>query len=338
MILPKDKLDDWLAALKKYALFAPTESNGVTQFTPINDPTEMLLEHNSLRPPKEILFPQTETMFKFTYGEKKEITPPAINNEKRIIFGIRPCDARSFSILDHVFDGDYKDEYYLRRRENTALIGLACTASDININCFCTSVDGTPGSRDDVDILLTDLGDKYYVDAVTEKGKALINESSSLFTQSTDADASKKQEIDAGAKQAIKRKIDVNGIPEKLETMFESDFWKEISMKCLGCGTCTYLCPTCHCFDIQDETAGDKGKRIRIWDTCMSSEYTLHASGYNPRPGRLNRMRNRIFHKYKYYPENFGVIACVGCGRCVDNCSVNVDIIDTVVRIQEGDK
>ena len=334
MILPKDKLNDWLNALKKYALFAPTKSDDVILFTSINNPNDIALEHNSLRPPKEILFPQTETMFKFTSGKNMEISAPDIDMEKRIIFGIRPCDARSFSILDHVFNGEYKDEYYLERRENTILIGLACTMPDIN--CFCTSLDGAPGSKDDVDILLTDLGDRYYVDVVTEKGKALVDESGSLFGPSADDDENKKQELIKSAEEKIKRSIDVNGIPEKLETMFESDFWKKISMKCLGCGVCTYLCPTCHCFDVQDETKGEEGRRVRIWDTCMSPEYTSHASGYNPRPGRMNRIRNRVYHKYKYYPENFEVIACVGCGRCIDACPVNIDIISIISSVKEG--
>ena len=331
MIISKDKLNDWLVALKKYALFAPTESNGVILYTKLNDPNEIVLERNSLRPPKEVLYPQTEKMFEFSSGKKREISTPELDGEKKIIFGIRPCDARSFSVLDHVFNGEYKDVYYLSKRKNTALIGLACTTPDIN--CFCTSLDGGPGSKDDVDILLTDIGDKYYVDVLTEKGKALVDENSSLFVPDGEGDSNKKQEAHTCAEAKVKRNVDVNGIPEKLGTMFESDFWKKISMKCLGCGVCTYLCPTCYCFDVQDEIQGGHGRRARIWDTCMSSEYTVHTSGHNPRPARMNRLRNRVYHKFKYYHDNFGVHLCVGCGRCVDECPVNVDIIDIVSEI-----
>ena len=331
MIISKDKLNDWLVALKKNALFAPTESNGVTQYAKINDPSEIVLDHNSLRPPKEILYPQTEKMFEFTSGKKREICASELDGEKRIIFGIRPCDARSFSVLDHVFNGEYKDSYYLSKRKNTALIGLACSTPDMN--CFCTSLDGGPGSKDDVDILLTDIGDTYYVDVLTEKGKALVDENSSLFVADGDGDSGKKQEAHTCAEAKVKRNVDVKGIPEKLGMMFESDFWKNISMKCLGCGVCTYLCPTCYCFDVQDEIQGEHGRRARIWDTCMSSEYTVHTSGHNPRPARMNRLRNRVYHKFKYYHDNFGVHLCVGCGRCVDECPVNVDIIDIVSEI-----
>ena len=232
MIISKDKLKEWLITLKKYGLFAPIESNGVTLFSPLRDPNDIVLDHNSMRPPKELLFPQTETMFTFAAGKEKSISPPGTDEEKRVIFGIKPCDARGFSVLDHNFDGDeYKDEYYLAKRKNTVLIGVACNTPETN--CFCTSLNSGPGSKNDVDILLTDLGDRYFVDVVTERGRALIDESSSLFTPATDDDTKKKQETHTRAEESIKRNIDVNGIPEKLGTMFENDFWKKVSMKCL---------------------------------------------------------------------------------------------------------
>jgi ferredoxin len=197
-------------------------------------------------------------------------------------------------------------------------------------------LDGGPGSSDDVDVLMTDLGDGYYVEGVTDKGKSLIEESEGLLKKATGEDSGKKEEVIDLAEDKIKRSFDVEGVSGKLDDLYENAYWKEIARKCLGCGTCTYLCPTCHCFDIQDEVGGKGGRRIRIWDTCMASEYTLHASGYNPRPGRMNRIRNRVYHKYKYYPENFDEIACVGCGRCINECSVNMDIIDIISQIKEG--
>ena len=130
----------------------------------------------------------------------------------------------------------------------------------------------------------------------------------------------------------ITRQQKTKGVAEKLDTVFENPFWNKVAAKCVGCGTCTYLCPTCHCFDMQDESTLTKGARVRVWDTCMNPEYTLQASGYNPRPGRTNRVRNRIYHKYAYYPKNFDTIACVGCGRCIDMCPVNIDIIDVVAK------
>ncbi len=130
------------------------------------------------------------------------------------------------------------------------------------------------------------------------------------------------------AEASMSPKIETDGLKKKLDSVFDDPVWQQLTEKCISCGICTYLCPTCHCFDIQDEVRGRKGRRIRVWDSCSNPEYTLHGSGYNPRPGRKNRMRNRILHKYQYYPDNFGVIACVGCGRCASNCPVGLSIVE----------
>jgi ferredoxin len=312
---------------EKYKVYAPVEQNGTILFKQIKKSSEISF-CNSIVPPKALLFPQTETLFKFTLG-KGEIEVVESKDEKVIIFGIRPCDARAFTILDYVFKDDYEDPYYLKKRKNTILIGLSCTQP--TFNCFCTSFDDGPTSSKHVDILLTEIGGRYYVDIESEKGKQL----SKHFKPASKEESKKREEVERGAINTISRHQKTNGIVERLDKIFEDQFWERVAMKCIGCGICTYLCPTCHCFDIQDEATLSEGARIRVWDTCMNPEYTLQASGYNPRPARMNRVRNRIYHKYNYYPKNFGVIACVGCGRCIDNCPVNIDVIDVVARAME---
>ncbi|UCF12521.1 MAG: 4Fe-4S dicluster domain-containing protein [Thermoplasmatales archaeon] len=334
MILLKDDLSKFITELlKKNKVFAPIQSDDTILFDQITRPSEMNLDFcKSEIPPKNLLFHQTETLFKFTPGTKAKIESVDVD-EKKVIFGIRPCDAKSIAILDHAFKGDYEDPYFLSRRDNTALVGLSCNKPEIN--CFCTSFDDSPASSKYVDILLTDIGDKYYVEMNNEKGKQLTEGMSNLFKHAKESDAKKKKEVEKKAVDMISRHQKTNGIVEKLDKIFENPFWKEVAFKCVGCGTCTYLCPTCHCFDIQDESTLTKGARVRVWDTCMNPEYTLQASGYNPRPARTNRVKNRIYHKYNYYPKNFDVIACVGCGRCIDLCPVNIDIIDVVTRAGE---
>jgi ferredoxin len=262
---------------------------------------------------------------------KGKIQSPDIDNGKNAVFGIRPCDAKSFAIIDPVFKEDFEDPFYASKRENILRIGLSCTQPCQN--CFCTSFNDSPASSKHVDLLLTDIGDNYFVEVHTEKGKQVVK--SKLFTSANKSDETKKKDVEKKAKDAITRFQKTEGIAGKLDKIFEHPFWKEVADKCLRCGTCTYLCPTCHCFDIQDEATMTKGARVRVWDTCMIPEYTLQASGYNPRPTRMNRMRNRVYHKYNYYPKNLDVIACVGCGRCIDNCPVNIDIIDVVTRAGE---
>ena len=333
-ILSKQDLPKFVTELiGKYKVFAPVDVNDTTVFKEVKNAKEINMKYNNTKvPPKNILFCQTETLFKFTPGTKAKIESVDID-EKKVIFGIRPCDAKSIAILDHAFKGDYEDPYFLNRRKNTALVGLSCT--EPALNCFCTSFDDTPASSKYVDILLTDIGDKYYVEVISDKGKQLTKGLSTLFKPAKENDTKKKKEVEKKAINMISRQQKTNGIVEKLDKIFENPFWKEVAFKCVGCGACTYLCPTCHCFDIQDESTLTKGARVRVWDTCMNPEYTLQASGYNPRPARTNRVRNRIYHKYNYYPKNFDVIACVGCGRCIDLCPVNIDIIDVVTRAGE---
>ncbi len=334
MIISKSDLSKFVTEIiKKNNVFAPVKSDDTILFGQITKPSEMNLDFcNSHVPPKKLLFHQTETMFKFTPGKKAKIEPINID-EKKVVFGIRPCDAKSLTILDHAFKGEYEDPYFLNRRKNTVLIGLSC--NEPALNCFCTSFDDSPASSKYVDILLTDIGDKYYVEVNSDKGKQLIKDISKVFKSATENDTKKKKEVEKKTIDMILRHQKTEGIVEKLDKIFENPYWKEIAFKCIGCGTCTYLCPTCHCFDIQDESMLTKGARIRVWDTCMNPEYTLQASGYNPRPARTNRVRNRVYHKYNYYPKNFDVIACVGCGRCIDLCPVNIDIIDVVTRAGE---
>jgi ferredoxin len=334
MILSKTNLHKFIDELiKKNKVFAPIKNNETIIFNQIKKASEINLDYcNSEVPPKALLFQQTETLFKFTPGTKAKIEPVDID-ENNVIFGIRPCDAKSIAILDHAFQGDYEDPYFLKRRKNTVLVGLSCNKPELN--CFCTSFDDSPASSKYVDVLLTDIGDKYFVEIKSDKGKQLTKTTASLLKPATENDSKNKKEFEKKAIDMISRYQKTEGIAEKLDKIFENPFWKDIAFKCVGCGTCTYLCPTCHCFDIQDETTLTKGARVRVWDTCMNPEYTLQASGYNPRPARTNRVRNRVYHKYNYYPKNFDVIACVGCGRCIDLCPVNIDIIDVVTRAGE---
>lgn len=333
-ILSEEKRGEFLERLRKYRLYAQIEAEGVILYEPATDPEKVVWGlRSATRPPKEALFPQTETLFKFWQSARRTEIVSGEEDGELVIFGLSPCEAKAFQILDCVFEGEYQDPYYLKKRERTTLVGLAC--NEPGGNCFCTSLDGGPSDKTGLDVLLTDLGDGYYVEVITEKGEKLVDESLDLLAPAEAADGERKERVAEEAERRIKRSIDLSGVPEELASVFEDGLWDRITMKCLGCGICTYLCPTCHCFDIQDEMMATQSRRARVWDSCMFEEYTLQASGVNPRPTRKARFRNRVYHKYKYFVDNFGVIACVGCGRCIDHCPVNMDIIDVLSEVKE---
>jgi len=318
--------------LKTCQVFAPVEREGILGFEPLSDSAEAILDaHNTRQAPKEVFFPRSETLFTYQEGKITPVPPP---EEVRVVLGIRPCDARSAILLDKVFDGaDYQDPYYVNRRRNTVLIGFAC--SDPLSTCFCTVVGGGPFSVDGLDLLWTDLGERYLVEAITERGEALIADHPH-FHPATQEDTDERATIAARASQMVSGP-NVQGIRERLDDIYDDPFWDELHQKCLGCGVCSYLCPTCHCFDIVDEGTDTRGRRVRNWDTCQFALFTHHASGHNPRHSGKERMRQRVMHKFNYFVENFGEIACVGCGRCVRECPVNMDIRAVIEAIRQAE-
>lgn len=335
MLLKKENWAGFTQALAGggRTVWAPAEQGGVTRFAPVAQGAAPDLEYaNSTVPPKANFFPQTETLYRFTLG-KNAVDVPVLEGAA-VILGLRPCDARAAALVEKLFRWDVDDPYYVQRRELITVAGLACR--EPGLNCFCTSVGGGPASTEGLDLLLHDLGGAYLVEPVTDKGRALLEEAREHLEE---APAGARQDAARAAEEAaakIGRSVDPSGIPQGLPKLWEDPLWQRTAAVCLGCGTCTFLCPTCHCFDIQDEAEGFQARRYRTWDSCMFEEYTLHTSGHNPRPSRRERTRNRINHKYSYYVDKFGVIACVGCGRCINLCPVNIDLLEILRQVKEA--
>ncbi|MFC1949267.1 4Fe-4S dicluster domain-containing protein [Chloroflexota bacterium] len=333
-IIKKTDIAKWLDSLiQEYEVFAPVKEDDLILFDRISSAGEAVLDYqNSKMPPKRILFPQSETLF--SYGSTKDaakIEAPPVPEKPQLIFGIRPCDARSLTLLDSVFDGDSKDPYYLNRRSNTSVVSIGCIKP--NSTCFCNWVGGSPFSTEGSDLLLIDIGDEYVVQVVSDKGASLLE--SGGFENAGKDKLALAAEVTKTAETSMAPGVEIDSLKEKLASSFDDPVWKLLTEKCLGCGVCTYLCPTCHCFDIVDEVVGSNGERLRIWDSCQFPQFTLQASGDNPRPTVKERFRQRIMHKFSYFADNYDKIACVGCGRCVIECPVNLDIRQVLNRISQ---
>ena len=345
----KTELIDFLAGLgSKYDVFAPVKKNNSICFEPLSSPEDVVFDYpNSLKTPKEFFFPQAEVLFTFQ-GTERQTDKPAANTKPQVLFGIRPCDSKALLLLDSVFDQeDYQDPYYIEKRKNMVLVGLACR--NPQSTCFCTSVGGGPFDKEGLDILVTELDDnKCYVEILTEKGEQLIAVpkgtpcgEDSGFKETNESNGQQIENLKKKAEVKITTKVPLEGLKEKLDGIFDSPLWDRVTERCLGCAVCTYLCPTCHCFALLDEKVSShpqdafrQGQRIRNWDSCMFPIFTLEASGHNPRASNRERMRQRIMHKFNYFVDNFGQTACVGCGRCLINCPVNMDIREIIETIK----
>jgi formate hydrogenlyase subunit 6/NADH:ubiquinone oxidoreductase subunit I len=246
-----------------------------------------------------------------------------------MLWGIRPCDALGIGELSSIFNLDYKDEIYNNRLSKVTVLGFSCGKADEY--CFCTSVGGNPGNTDGSDILFTQLGENgdYLAEILTEKGEKVIALSPELFETAGNIE---KEKLLAD----VPVKFSHKEIFGKLEKFFESDEWVEQSLRCIGCGACAYVCPTCACFDIQDDSHGKLGSRVRCWDSCGFSLFTLHTSGHNPRNVQSARWRQRIMHKFSYMPERLSVYGCTGCGRCSRACPADMNILEHLISIKEA--
>lgn len=328
-LIRKDSLAAAVARMAaEAAVLAPVREEGNVLFAPLEGRPPELSFANTRNAPKNALFPHTETLVRYLRTPRGwEFVAADCEAGKAVLF-VRPCDARSFLFLDQVFDQDkYRDPYYVSRRERSTVVAVSC-ARPAYAACFCTSVGGEPVPGSDaegIDLLLTEVGDDYLAEFLTPKGDALL----ACFEGARPADEAadrRKDGVREAAREAVVSKVPARAVKPVLDAQFDHPFWGTLPSSCLACGTCTYLCPTCHCFDIGDETTGDDGERVRNWDSCMFPLFTLETSGHNPRPSQKERWRQRVMHKFRYIPENFGVVGCVGCGRCVLNCPVNLDI------------
>ncbi len=326
MQLKKSDLNKALDILAADAsVFVPGEVENIKRFVLWDGTQEVnLTGENTVLPPKDILFPCTEKMYQYKMGSSIEIKE-IVESKKQVIFGIRPCDMRSIDCMDKVFlEKGYVDSYYSRRRDNVLLFAMGCVS--VSRTCFCDSMGLDPNDAPNADVMMHDAGDSLVLEAYTEKGKEALEHLGSLLSEGGSYEKTTACDLKVNMTEDM---------PEKLGRMFEHPIWDEVTRACIGCATCTYVCPTCYCFDIDSDNHGAEGTKYRCWDSCMFSDYSRMAGGHNPRPTKKERVRNRYMHKLSFFHDRYGQLLCVGCGRCVEKCPAHMDITTFIDKAAE---
>ncbi len=316
------------------SLYLPVDgTDGRAAYTKWSEGKEWSNALNTVRSPKDFFFPQTEDLMKFkTAGKNIEIVDVRKETEDFVIFGVRACDVKSFDVLDRVFLTNPVDSFYAARRARGVIVSVACTRP--SETCFCNTF-GIDATSPAGDVTCWKTETELYWQANTEKGENLLKSIEALTEECTDeAVTAQKEKTSAVMKKLplADLKTDAFG-GGKTQEFFNRPEWDELSQTCLGCGTCTFVCPTCQCYDIKDFNTGNGVIRFRCWDSCMYSEFTKMAHGNN-RLTQKERFRQRFMHKLVYYPENNdGLFSCVGCGRCLSRCPISMNIVKVMKKL-----
>ena len=325
-------------------LYLPVEVSGQVNFKAWTPDAKVSLETlKTVKSPKDAFFPQSENLYTVQReGKKLSIEPQALKEQNFVVFGMKACDIQGVKVLDNVFLSDPIDSFYAARREHGTIVAMACHEPEES--CFCKAF-GIDCAEPAADVATWMVEGELYWKALTEKGEALTKAVESLLVEADGADA-EKLEAEKTAIHTIVEKLPYSNLSlegwngDALTEKFNSPVWEEMYKPCLACGTCTFVCPTCQCYDIKDYDTGHGVKRYRCWDSCMYSDFTMMAHGNN-RTSQLQRFRQRFMHKLVYYPaNNNGMYSCVGCGRCVEKCPASLNIVKVIKAFEKqgGDK
>ncbi len=356
-----DDLKAWTRELlKSRRVVAPVPGPGGAMWAEVKDPESIAWDYTRTTvSPREWLIPRTEQLFTYDLMTKPPtLTEPPLDDTPTVLLLLRPCDVAGLRALDAVMRWDYTDEGYEAKRGATLFVALGCAEPASKDACFCEAAGVDPRFAPEADLSIEKVAaggkTQYRMFAVTEAGKALAQgaprgvepppvEYADLpvgTSEAVERAAARQRAVRAGTAAAGASGIgtvpvDLAQAVAWLRDMknFDDPVWQEMSDSCVGCGACAYLCPSCHCFDVVDEGDWRRGARVRNWDSCAFGHFTAHATGHNPRSHQWNRWRQRVYHKFVYYPQKFGRLLCTGCGRCVDACPGGMDLIDVLQTV-----
>lgn len=317
-------------------LYLPVKAGGQVNFAAWSEEAEVSLETlKTVKSPKDAFFPQSENLYTCVRdGKKITIEPEALKEQNFVVFGMKACDVQGVKVLDRVFLSDPVDSFYAARREHGTIVALACHEPEES--CFC-KVFGIDCAEPAADVAAWMIQGELYWKPLTEKGETLTEQIKEVLT---DAEEQQVEEEKKAIRTIVEKlpysNLSLKGWGEKdYMERFNSPVWEELYKPCLACGTCTFVCPTCQCYDIKDYDTGHGVQRYRCWDSCMYSDFTMMAHGNN-RTSQMQRFRQRFMHKLVYYPlNNDGLFSCVGCGRCVEKCPSSLNIVKVIKAFEK---
>ncbi len=338
-IVPKRAIPAFLARLlADHEVVGPVAKDGAFVFAPLHRPEEIRLDYPiTLQSPKAFFLPPEETLLRFRLDRPPQVE--AVHSDRRrVLFGLHPCDINATWLLDLAFSQDTLDTPYMERRERTLIVGLDCLRP-CDEHSFCKSM-GSLEVTGGYDLFLTDLGDVYAVEVGTEAGNELLSHYAPEARPAGEEDMAHLNRVLNEKWPRFTRKLNVEpeALAQVLELTYDSPLWEELARKCLGCGSCNLVCPTCYCFDVQDRLKLNlqEGERLRRWDGCLLKDFTRVASGEVFREPRSARLRHRFYRKGKYLYEDYGRVGCVGCGRCVRACLVKIDPVEVFNALESS--
>ncbi len=333
--LPEKNLNKFIESLKKFGEVHVPQRQGVKSFVfaELKDISKMDLNYTrTILPLKKYLSKPVDPLFRFTPTEGYQPTDED-KSKKYVLFGVHSCDIKALGIVDMVMRDNRSDLRYLSKRNNVAVIGISCEPDDF---CFCHSMESDFVELG-FELFLHKVDGNYLVIVRTSLGDDMVTFAASLFEEVTgDAIEDFKRDIIERRKKFLERKdINTSYLPEIIELEYKSKTWEEYGKKCLSCGSCTMVCPTCYCYEVYDEIAlnQQEGTRKKRWDSCFFLEYSLVAGGINFRGEKSSRFRHRYLHKQEGFVSKYGRPSCVGCGRCIEVCPAKIDLREVIQKI-----